>query len=456
MKILVTGGTGFLGTPLIEELLRRGHQVLLVTRKSSAEIEPNPCQIMSWPPRSEANEKAILGCDAVINLAGESLASGRWNNAKKQRIRNSRIQLTTDLVDILRSSTKLHTFLSASAIGFYGDRKTEVLTESSHVGAGFLAEVCRDWEQAALALKRENLRTVLLRTGVVLGRNGGIIGELEPLFKMHVGGPVGYGEQHLSWIHIQDWVRAVLFCLENPSVTGAVNLVSPEPVTNASFSSVLSELMRKPMQLPAPAIALKLSLGEMSALALDSQNVRPEKLLQNNFKFLFSYLREALKDIYDYEAQNHEIYEYFESSAWLPRSPDEVFRFFSDARNLQKITPPEMGFVVEKMSTSEIVQGSLIDYKLKVHGIPIQWRTEIIQWAPPKAFVDNQLKGPYSRWHHTHTFEPLAGGTLMKDRVHYKLPLGCIGRLFGLALVKKDVRHIFSYREKIIREIFFL
>lgn len=198
MKILVTGGTGFLGTPLVEELLRRGHQVLLLTRKSAAELEPRPYQIVSWPLQNKDEERFLCSCDAVINLAGESIAHGRWNKLKKNKIRNSRVQLATDLVNILRGSTKLKTFLSASAIGFYGDKKNGGSGRFSHAGEGFLAEVCREWEQAALGLKSSGLRTVLLRTGVVLDRTGGIIRELEPLYKMHIGGKIGSGQTNIS------------------------------------------------------------------------------------------------------------------------------------------------------------------------------------------------------------------------------------------------------------------
>lgn len=454
MKILVTGGTGLLGTQLIEALLRKGHHVTLLTRQSSSKIGSSPCQIVNWPIQSEFEASAITSCEAVINLAGESIAGGRWTRERKERIRNSRTQFTTDLIDILRSSTQLHTFLSASAVGFYGDRKTELLTESSHSGEGFLAEVCRDWETAAQTLKRDGLRTILLRTGVVLARSGGILSEFEPLYKNHLGGKVGSGAQHMSWIHVEDWVRAVLFCLEEKKIFGPVNLVAPEPVTNASFSATYADLLRLPTQAPAPAIALRIALGEMSSLALDSQNVRPEKLLQNNFKFLFPYLREALENLYEYDEQGREVFEYYFSAIWLPKSIHEVFHFFSDAKNLEKITPPEMSFKVLKMSTAEIMQGSLIDYTLRVHGLSFNWRTKITRWEPPQAFTDEQLSGPYARWHHTHTFESLAGGTLMKDRVHYKLPFGGVGRLFGLALVKSDVAKIFKYRTKIINETF--
>jgi uncharacterized protein (TIGR01777 family) len=454
MRILITGGSGFLGSQLVEALLRQGHEIILLTRKSPTEFGPTPYTVVTWPTADKAHENLILNCDAVINLAGESLANGRWTSSKKQKIERSRIHFTHDLIDVLAGSTKLHTFLSASAIGFYGHRKTEVLDESSHVGEGYLAEVCKMWEDAALALKRENLRTVLLRTGVVLGRGNGFLQEMEGLYKNHLGGVVGSGDQVLSWIHVEDWVRAVQFCLEKKSISGPVNLVAPEPINNRSFATLYSELIGSKLQMPAPEIAVRLALGEKAAIALDSQNVRPKVLTENLFKFNFPYLDKALIDLYDYEKQGHHVYEYFQDSTWLPYDIKKVFNFFSDAQNLPKITPPEMNFEVVKMSTSEMGTNTLIDYTLKVRGLPMKWRTQILDWEPPRRFTDTQLKGPYSRWHHTHTFESLAGGTLMKDTVHYQLPLGFLGRAFGVSMVRKDVGKIFEYRAVKILELF--
>jgi uncharacterized protein (TIGR01777 family) len=451
MKILVSGGTGFLGSNLIEELLRQNHEVLLITRQTAEQLSPTPCRIINWPP-TEIEKSAILECDAAYNLAGESIAGPRWSRERKEEIRNSRIQFTRELVEILARSTKLKTFLSSSAIGIYGDRKSEVLTEESPRGEGFLADICQDWEAEALPLERAGIRLVLLRTGIVLDRLFGVLGELEPLYRLGAGGPVGSGEQFMSWIHIRDWVRAAVHALNTPSLKGALNLVAPEPVTNRSFSAVYGELFKCPVQLPAPAIALKLALGEQSTLVLASQNVRPTKLLSSHFGFQFQILKDALLDLYDYEERGREVFDLHRQTQWVPYPIDQVFRFFSDEMNLERITPPSLNFHVLKKSTEQIQKGTLIDYKLKIHGVPVKWRTLIADWQPPKQFVDTQLWGPYSLWHHTHTFESLAGGTLMKDKVHYKLPMGGLGRTAALWYVKKDVAHIFEHRKKIIRE----
>jgi uncharacterized protein len=459
MKILVTGGTGFLGSHLVESLLKQKHDIVFLTRKSSAGLGPQPYRIVNWPINSAEEENAILACEAVIHLAGESIAGSRWSAERKINIRRSRIQFTNELVTMLKKSTKLHTFLSASAIGYYGHRKTELLTEESHSGEGFLADVCKEWEASALELK-STARVALLRTGIVLGRDGGILKEIEPLYKNWVGGPLGAGEQIMSWIHINDWVNAVIFCLNNSKISGPVNLVSPEPVSNKSFSLVYGEMFGQPLQLPAPSAVLRVAMGEMSSIALDSQNVQPAVLIGHHFKFQFSGLQAALHDIYEFEKHGRKVHEVLMRSIWVPRPLEEVFQFFSDAQNLVKITPPEMRFNVVQKSTAEIIKGTLIDYNLSIHGVPTAWRTLISDWQPPHQFVDEQIKGPYTYWHHTHTFESLGGsgsslrGTLMKDTVHYRLPMGALGRTFGLWLVRKDTAHIFDYRRKIILEMF--
>ncbi len=453
MKILIAGGTGFLGQHLTRALLLAGHEVLLLTRNTAKALEPQPFKVAIWPLQTPEEKLLVHNCEVVINLAGESLAGGRWSEERKLSIKRSRGEYTKELIDSVRESTQLKLFISASAVGFYGDRKTEVLTEESPPGEGFLADVCREWEAALSSYNKPGLRKVLLRTGVVLHRTGGMLKEIEPLYRSWVGGPLGNGEQYLSWIHLDDWVAAVMHCLNNEKVHGSVNLVAPEPVTNRSFSVTYSKLFRQPWQLPAPKLALKTALGEMSSMLLDSQNVRPEKLLATHFKFKHQHLSEALFDIYDYEAQGRQVHEYFTTECWVPASLAQVFAFFSSEKNLEKITPPAMNFRVVKKSTSDIIKGTLIFYDLKVRGLPMKWTTEITDWRPPHSFTDMQLNGPYSRWHHTHTFHEIGDWTLMRDTIHYRLPMGFFGRA-GLPIVKKDVENIFSFREQTIKELF--
>lgn len=317
MKILLTGGTGFLGSHLLKILISRGHSVILVTRNAALALKPQPFQVVIWPPKTPIEIQTLQDCEVVINLAGEPLARGRWSKAQKLSICNSRVEFTGQLVDVLRGSIKMHTILSSSAIGFYGDRKTEILTEDSPAGEGFLAEVCRNWEAPirSFELSHTVLRKVLLRTGIVLHRSGGILKELEPIYRNWLGGPLGNGEQMMSWIHLEDWLNAVMFCLSEKQIVGPVNLVAPEPVSNRTFSALYASVFKppfkpslftqyffkKPWQLPVPKLALEVLLGEKASLALDSQNVRPEKLQNLNFKFKFWYLREALENLYGLE-----------------------------------------------------------------------------------------------------------------------------------------------------------
>ncbi len=452
MKILVTGGTGFLGTELVDELLRKGHKPIVSTR-SPQKMLGEAAQYIKWPLDKSEIKDILPEIDACIHLAGEPIAGKRWTPEQKQKIYESRIGGTREVVDALSLAAKLKVFLSGSAVGIYGNRHDEELNEQSSVGNDFLAEVCKDWEDEALQLKRSDVRTVLLRTGLVLGRAHGLLSELEPLFHNGVAGPLGSGEQYMSWIHVKDWVNATIYALENDSISGPMNLTAPNPVTNKSFTYTMGRVFNQKFFPPAPAPALKIALGEMSDMLLHGQNVIPKKLLSTDFRFKHTDLLAALNDVF--ETEKHPVVCDFHSSRQFINAPiEKVFDFFSRAENLEVITPPLLNFKVLQKSTEEVQQGTLIDYKLKIHGIPTKWRTLIDEWHPTSRFVDTQLKGPYKKWHHTHTFERLANGTLMKDRVHYKLPMGFLGRTFGLWLVKKDVDNIFSYREKKIRELF--
>lgn len=458
MTILITGATGFLGQQLTDSLLEEGHDLILVTRQSSSEYEATvgafPGRLLKAPLKGD--EPALKDVEAVIHLAGENLSSGRWTTERKKKIYHSRIAGTQNLVSTFSLMPKLHTFLSASAVGYYGSeiKSTVEHDETSPSGKDFLAEVCRDWETEAMKAARDGLRIVLLRTGVVLGRSGGLLKEMDPIFRNHVAGPVGSGDQVLSWIHERDWVRAVIFALGNKNVAGAVNIVAPEPVTNRGFTEIMSEIFKGQIGIKTPAFVLKAALGEMSDIALKGQFAVPKRLLENRFSFKFKTLRDALHNLYDITDTNRTPHLLYETRQWVPLPIEKAFEFFCEAKNLEKITPPQMAFKIQNMSTKEIGKGTLINYKLSIRGVPAKWRTLIDNWDPPHAFSDEQLIGPYSKWLHLHTFSPAAGGTLMRDRVQYSLPLGMLGRLAAGWLVKKDVSGIFDFRRKKIGELF--
>lgn len=453
MKVLMTGATGFVGRKLVASLVERGHEIVALTRsvESARKKIGYPCGFFKWDGLSETvPARALEGVDAVVHLAGEGVADKRWTESQKQKILNSRTLSTKSLVQALQKlSAPPKVFLSASAIGFYGDRGEETLTEASPQGSGFLSDVCVAWESEARKCART--RNVQCRIGIVLGEGGGALKPMVPLFQSGVGGPLGSGSQWMSWIHLDDLVGMLTWALENPEVEGVFNAVAPNPVRNREFTQALARVLRVPAFFTAPAFALRLALGEMSKVVLASQKVLPSRSLEKGFRFKYSNLDAALESLFGKKNANSELL-YREQFIPLPKA--EIFPFFADAKNLETITPPFLGFKVLDSSTPKIQEGTLINYRLRLHGVPLRWRTRIEEWAPSDHFVDTQLKGPYRLWHHTHLFLTVPGGTVMKDIVRFRVPLGLVGRLIAGAWVRRDVENIFDYRWKKVDELF--
>ncbi len=463
MKILVTGATGFVGQELGIHLARQGHQLHVLTRNPAKHegMLPFPARLFAWDadqgvPPAEAFE----GVDAVVHLAGESIAGGRWNARRKQAILDSRVRGTLHLVEGIRKhGSGVKTFVSAAAVGIYGDRGDEVLDEASAPASGstdpeasavdFLAGVCHEWEAAATHGLPEQVRPVVVRIGIVLGEGGGALKEMLPVFKWGVGGALGSGRQWMSWIHLHDLVRIFEFALTQSSMRGPVNGVGPAPVTNAEFTKALGSVVGKPAILKTPGAALRVALGGMAQAVLSSQRVLPKKLQESGFSFQFSDLKEALRGLVSSPADQVLV-----MRQWIPAPLPRVFDFFSSAHNLERITPPWLNFQVLTPADKKIEAGSLIDYQLRIRGMPVRWRTLIESWELGRSFVDTQLRGPYRKWHHTHRFEELQGGVLIEDRVLYRVPFFFVGEAVGGAWVRRDVEQIFEYRKKIIREIF--
>jgi len=297
VTIVVAGGTGFLGRALVAALRRDGHRVRVLTRR------PQHVDDVVWDPaaaESQTWRSALDAVDAVINLAGESIAGARWSSARKAAIRDSRMRATGALVLALRElQQRPPIFLSASAVGFYGNRGDEVLTEESSLGNDFLADVCRDWERLAMEVATVS-RVVRLRTGIVLGRGGGALPPMAIPFRLFVGGPVGTGAQYLSWIHIDDWVAMVRWALATDAVSGAINLTAPAPVTNAEFARALGRALHRPSFMRTPAFAMRLVLGsEMAeALMLGGQRAIPKRAEAMGYAFTYATLEHALRAIY--------------------------------------------------------------------------------------------------------------------------------------------------------------
>lgn len=296
MRILVSGSHGLVGRALIQSVLSEGHAVSRLVReapaKGSADIE--------WDPNRGTIDGAKLnGFDAVVHLAGESIASGRWSPEKKQQIRDSRIKGTQLLSTALAELSKPPAVLvSASAIGFYGDRGDELLTEDSSPGNDFLAVVCVEWERSTKPAEEKGIRVVKTRLGIVLDKKGGALAKMLAPFRMGIGGKVGSGKQWMSWIALADVVSALRFVIERESIGGRVNFVAPNPVTNAEFTSSLGKALGRPTFFPVPAFGARLAFGEMAdALLLSSQRVQPRRLNEMEFRFKYTHLKDALSDI---------------------------------------------------------------------------------------------------------------------------------------------------------------
>ena len=294
MKILIGGSHGLVGTALIKSLETAGHEIFRLVRHA-----PSSKTEVEWSPdRYSIALARIEGFDAVVNLAGESIASGRWTSARKKTLRDSRLNSTRVLVGALASAAqKPKLLVNASAVGFYGDVPNGDVTENSLKGTGFLPDLCAEWEAEAKKAEASGLRVVLLRLGVVLEREGGALQKFLPPFNFFVGGPLGSGRQYFPWVHRGDVVGAVLFALQNPSLSGPVNVVSPGVLTMSGFCLALGRAMGRPSWAPVPGFVLKILLGEMSEMLLGGQKVLPARLEKAGYKFRYPEAESALRQI---------------------------------------------------------------------------------------------------------------------------------------------------------------
>ena len=308
MKLVIAGGTGFLGNALCWSWAEEEHDVRVLTRAlapgqaqhESGTGKPGITRV-GWRPDGQADGLAreLDGAAALINLAGESIGGGRWTAARKQALRDSRLLATRSLVTALaQAADPPRTFVSASGVGYYGDRGDEPLTEESTPGDDFLAHLCVEWEGEAQRAARPDLRLVLLRTGLVLEKSGGALGKMMTPFRFFAGGHLGSGRQYMSWVHRLDWIEMVRWIVDTPSVAGPVNVTAPHPVTNAEFSRALGRALHRPALLPAPRIALKIAVGEMADSLLASQRAFPGRPLANGYHFRYPEIDIAFRGIF--------------------------------------------------------------------------------------------------------------------------------------------------------------
>ena len=468
MNVAVLGATGFVGRALVLALLRRGHAVSALVRSpaSAARVLPDGVAIAHFGD-DEALARVIGRADGVINLAGEPIAGPRWTDRRKQVLVESRLASTARLAKAIAArAQRLAVFVSASASGYYGDRGDEILVESSPPGEGFAPNLCERWEQATAPAAARAARIVHPRIGIVLGLEGGMLGALRPLYGLGLGGPIAGGDAWLPWIHLEDLVRALVHLLESDRLDGPVNLVAPAPVRQHDFAHAYGHILHRPAIVPAPAFALRAMLGEQVSILTASQRLDCEALRRSGFTFRFPTLDAALADLVDDNRQGITIEpidpadtpwtDYLRTrparfvltaTTRLAAPLDEVFAFFSAPKNLAAITPPNLAF---EMTTEPepTFGGQLIDYRIRVLGAPLRWRTKIDAWEPMHRFVDSQLRGPYRSWWHEHTFAADGAATTMRDRVYFTPPLAFASEPLVVAPM---LRRIFTYRRHAIR-----
>jgi uncharacterized protein (TIGR01777 family) len=296
MTAFVTGATGSIGTHLLREL---GDDVVITSRnpdKARASIKRG--RILGWDGESALPDTALDGVDTIYHLAGEPVAEGRWTTDKKRRIEHSRVRSTRAIVDAIgRARLRPRVLVSGSAVGIYGTRGDELLTEDSPAGTGFLAEVCKAWEAEAMRAETHGVRVATVRTGVVLAREGGALATMLPLFKTGLAGKLGDGTQWMPWIHLDDIVGLFRFAATDDRVRGALNGAAPEPVTNRAFTHAMGEVLHRPTFMAAPAFAMRLALGEKAAIVLASQRVVPARALALGYRFQHVALEAALREL---------------------------------------------------------------------------------------------------------------------------------------------------------------
>ena len=299
MKIAIAGGSGFVGTALIDELLKENHELYILTRHPDQHKKREHIHYVGWMSAGSSPERQLEDLDVFINLAGESLNSGRWSQERKRRIVESRVEASKEMNRILsKLPKKVSCLINASAVGYYGISEQETFTESSDsIGDDFLARTVKLWEKEAMKSSSYSERVVLTRFGVILGKKEGALPMMTLPYKLFGGGKIGKGSQWLSWIHIQDVARAIAFCMKNQHVQGPVNFTAPNPVQMDTFGKTIGAVMHRPHWFPVPPFLLKAALGEMSVLVLEGQKVLPDKLIQEEFSFSFPTLKMALEDI---------------------------------------------------------------------------------------------------------------------------------------------------------------
>ena len=473
MRVLICGGTGLIGRALSAKMLGGGHSIAVLEHSNSIMnlLGNGVRSVRGWQTEDKLIE-ALEWAEVVINFSGKPIDSGRWNAKTKSELINSRVLISQRIADgILKCSKPPKLFISASAVGYYGDGGDSELRESDPRGSGFLAELCQQWERVALSCQSSRTRVCVLRLGVVLSRDGGMLKALSASLGFKFSLFFGSGKQFLSWVHLADVVRIVEKCIEDPRLEGAINCCSPMPVSSKQFAHELGKITNCKLVFGLPGFIPKLMFGGPGGLLTKSQRALPKKLTETGHEFIYPTLESALNEEFSNEGVSiskinaSDICEKLlgripklnaaqfrlETMVSLHESPESVFPFFASALNLGSMAPSWVGFeIVDYPEKMEV--GTTIRYKIRLGFIKIHWVSEIIEWNPDNSFIDFQYKGPYKFWVHEHKiFSDGKGGSNMSDKVTYGLGFGPIGKVVHNLFVKRALLEIFQFRRKVIQ-----
>jgi uncharacterized protein (TIGR01777 family) len=453
-KVAVTGASGFVGRAVVAALAKRGDAVLALGRSASiAGLPPGVRTARFDPNDTKPHPELFEGLDAVVHLAGETV-DGRWNEEKKRQIFDSRVVGTRNLVSTLAKCEVAPppVLICASAVGYYGSRGDEILTESSPPGADFLAGVCKAWENEADVAMLLGTRVAKVRVSFVLG-DGGAVRKLLPPFRAFIGGPFGTGRMWIPWIHIEDIAAMFLWAIDRDEVSGPINAVSPDIATNARFVQALGHAISRPALAPVPPFALKLVVGEFADAVLASQLVLPAKAMDLGFRWAHESLEEAMLDVLAPNANKKPATHELLAEQFIPRPIEDVWHLFTDVSKLPQISPPRLRFAMPNPPPG-LARGTTIDYTVRVRGMPVKWRTLIAGSVRESGFVDYQVRGPYALWRHRHGFENgKSGGTIVRDELRYSLPWAPLSDI-ALPFVRHELSDIWAYRRHKISELF--
>ena len=443
-RIVVAGATGFVGRALVDALAARGDQVTALVRQPEAAKLPSGVQVRRYDALAgDAASQVLDGQDAVVNLVGESIA-GRWTARKKQAIYDSRVVTTRNLVAALRRcSDRPKALINASAVGYYGSRGDEPLDETAAPGSDFLARLTVDWEREARAATVLGVRVVCVRQGIVLGRGGALEAMLLP-FKLGIGGPLANGRQWFPWIHIDDDVGMFLHAIDDETLEGPVNAVSPDIAKNARFAHALGHALCRPSFARVPRAALKLAFGELADSLVTSELVLPIRAQQIGFQFGQERLEEALLRILDPESDRRPATSRFESSVAVRAAPEKVFPIISDIANLGRLLPPDLDFRLLN-GPREMRTGAAAEFEFTFRGRRLHWRAVIAEWKPPLRFIAEQVRGQCVLWRHEHAIQGGVGDCVVNDRIDFLLPGAPFSRIL-IPGVRRELERIFGYR----------